>query len=66
MNAARRCYIAAMPSIADTRMGPSLVAPLPARARTTLGFAAICDHARLPWRFFARLHAADGSLITPA
>ncbi|MGQ7792394.1 hypothetical protein ACUN0C_08310 [Faunimonas sp. B44] len=50
--------------IADIRRGVRPAAPVPAQARTTLGFAAICDHARLPWRFFARLHAADGSLLT--
>ena len=33
------------------------------RARSLLAFAAIGDHARLPWRFFARLHAADGSRL---
>jgi hypothetical protein len=32
-------------------------------ARTTIGFAAIGDHARLPARFFARLCACDGSLL---
>ena len=32
----------------------------------TMDFAAIGDHARLPWRFFARLHAAAGSLIAAA
>ena len=31
-------------------------------ARTTLAFAAIGDHARLPARFFARLFASDGRL----
>jgi hypothetical protein len=31
-------------------------------AQTTMAFAAIGDHARLPWRFFARLFASDGSL----
>jgi hypothetical protein len=31
-------------------------------ARSTLAFAAIGDHARLPSRFFARLCASDGSL----
>jgi len=31
-------------------------------AQSTLAFAAIGDHARLPWRFFARLFASDGSL----
>jgi hypothetical protein len=31
-------------------------------ARSTLDFAAIGDHARLPARFFARLFASDGSL----
>ena len=31
-------------------------------ARSTLAFAAIGDHARLPARFFARLFASDGSL----
>jgi len=33
-----------------------------ASAHSTLGFAAIGDHARLPARFFARLFASDGSL----
>jgi hypothetical protein len=33
-----------------------------ASAHSTLAFAAIGDHARLPARFFARLFAADGSL----
>jgi hypothetical protein len=32
------------------------------RAPTTRAFAALGDHARLPWRFFARLIASDGSL----
>jgi hypothetical protein len=31
--------------------------------RSMLAFAAIGDHARLPWRFFARLNASDGSLL---
>lgn len=31
-------------------------------AHSTIAFAAIGDHARLPWRFFARLFASDGSL----
>jgi hypothetical protein len=31
-------------------------------AHTTIAFAAIGDHARLPWRFFARLFASDGWL----
>jgi hypothetical protein len=31
-------------------------------AHSTLAFAAIGDHVRLPWRFFARLFASDGSL----
>jgi hypothetical protein len=31
-------------------------------ARSTIAFAAIGDHVRLPWRFFARLFASDGSL----
>ena len=31
-------------------------------ALTTRAFAALGDHARLPWRFFARLFASDGSL----
>jgi hypothetical protein len=34
-----------------------------AKAQSTLAFAAIGDHARLPWRFFARLFASDGSLL---
>jgi hypothetical protein len=33
------------------------------RARSTVRFAAIGDHVRLPWRFFARLFASDGSLL---
>jgi hypothetical protein len=37
-------------------------APATGRVLSTLDFAAIGDHARLPWRFFARLHAVD-SLI---
>lgn len=32
-------------------------------AHSTIAFAAIGDHARLPWRFFARLLASDGSLL---
>ena len=32
-------------------------------ARTTLAFAAIGDHARLPARFFPRLNACDGTLL---
>jgi hypothetical protein len=32
-------------------------------AHSTIAFAAIGDHARLPWRFFARLCAAHGSLF---
>jgi hypothetical protein len=31
-------------------------------AHSTIAFATIGDHARLPWRFFARLFASDGSL----
>ncbi|WP_307153868.1 hypothetical protein [Rhodopseudomonas julia] len=31
---------------------------------STHAFAAIDDHARLPWRFFARLFASDGSLTS--
>jgi hypothetical protein len=31
-------------------------------ARSTIAFAAIGDHARLPWRFFARFLASDASL----
>jgi hypothetical protein len=33
------------------------------RAHSTMAFAAIGDHARLPARFFARLFASDGSLL---
>jgi hypothetical protein len=33
-----------------------------APAHSTRAFAALGDHARLPWRFFARLFASDGSL----
>jgi hypothetical protein len=33
-----------------------------ASAHSTLAFAAIGDHARLPARFHARLFASDGSL----
>jgi hypothetical protein len=32
------------------------------KARSTIEFAAIGDHARLPARFFARLFASGGSL----
>jgi hypothetical protein len=32
-------------------------------AHSTMAFAAIGDHARLPARFFARLYASDGSLL---
>jgi len=32
------------------------------RAHSTMAFAAIGDHARLPARFFARLFASSGSL----
>ena len=32
-------------------------------AHSTRAFAALGDHARLPWRFFARLFASDGSLL---
>jgi hypothetical protein len=32
-------------------------------ARSTVAFAALGDHVRLPWRFFARLFASDGSLL---
>jgi len=31
-------------------------------AHSILAFAAIGDHARLPWRCFARLFASDGPL----
>jgi hypothetical protein len=34
-----------------------------AAAHSTRAFAALGDHARLPSRFFARLCAADGSLL---
>jgi hypothetical protein len=33
------------------------------KAHSTMAFAAIGDHARLPWRFFARLFASGGSLL---
>lgn len=33
------------------------------QAHSTIAFAAIGDHARLPARFFARLFASDGSLL---
>jgi hypothetical protein len=33
------------------------------QAHSTMAFAAIGDHARLPARFFARLFASDGSLL---
>jgi hypothetical protein len=32
-------------------------------AHSTMAFAAIGDHARLPQRFFACLFASDGSLL---
>jgi hypothetical protein len=37
--------------------------PHAASAHSTMAFAAIGDHARLPQRFFARLFASDGSLL---
>jgi len=37
--------------------------PAASGAHTTRAFAAIGDHARLPWRFFARLFASDGPLL---
>jgi hypothetical protein len=49
-------------------MIPSRTSPNRSRAgangnvRSTLAFAAIGDHARLPARFFARLFASGGSL----
>jgi hypothetical protein len=33
------------------------------QAHSTIAFAAIGDHARLPARFFACLFASDGSLL---
>jgi hypothetical protein len=33
------------------------------QAHSTMAFAAIGDHVRLPQRFFARLFASDGSLL---
>jgi hypothetical protein len=33
-------------------------------AHSTMAFAAIGDHARLPSRFFGRLFASDGSLAS--
>jgi hypothetical protein len=38
--------------------------PAASMARSTMAFAAIGDHARLPARFFARLYASDGSLLS--
>ena len=36
------------------------------RVPSTIDFAAIGDHVRLPSRFFARLHAAANSLLVAA
>jgi hypothetical protein len=47
------------PATAHSRQGPEGT-----RAHSTIAFAAIGDHVRLPARFFARLFASDGSLRT--
>jgi hypothetical protein len=46
--------------LADSRIRHS---PDGTQAQSTMAFAAIGDHARLPARFFARLFASDGSLL---
>lgn len=57
----RRCYIGAM-ATGRTNILPRGRAR-GVEAHSTIAFAAIGDHARLPWRFFARLLASDGSLL---
>jgi len=42
---------------------PALGAAGGVTARSTVSFAGIGDHARLPARFFARLQAHGGSLL---
>jgi len=49
--------------MSPTRNIPARPREAAAGARSTLAFAAIGDHRRLPWRFFPRLFASDGSLI---
>jgi hypothetical protein len=53
--------IGAMGTIPERRAAMGAVAD--GAAQSTRAFAAIGDHARLPWRFFARLCASDGSLL---
>ena len=36
------------------------------RIPTTQGFAALHDHARLPWRFFGRFTASIAAGLSPA
>ncbi len=59
--AGRLCYMRLMtPGVFERRV--PCIGPEHAVARSTMAFAAIGDHARLPARFFARLQAGDGSL----
>jgi hypothetical protein len=53
--------IGAMGTIPERRAAMGAAAD--GAAQSTRAFAAIGDHARLPWRFFARLCASDGSLL---
>lgn len=50
-------------SFKDALQRPSRARVGSVTARSTAAFAAIGDHQRLPWRFFARLQASDGSLL---
>ena len=58
----RACYIPVMTSdrMMSTRSG---LGTSGVKAHSTIAFAAIGDHARLPSRFFARLFASDSSLL---
>ncbi len=59
---ARRCYMTRM--IQGLARHSGWRAPADGtQAHSTIAFAAIGDHARLPARFFACLFASDGSLL---
>jgi hypothetical protein len=57
----RRCYICVM-SCVERQSRRAAARTGGRKACTTIAFAALGDHARLPWRFFARLLASDGLL----
>ena len=56
-----RCYIPRMTSNLVRHCGGR--SPAGPVAHSTMAFAAIGDHVRLPARFFARLFASDGSRL---